>query len=193
MYRSLGYVSFMLQFIFIPSIYNSYSLLLCVLNFIFFFFFIFSSLLVRADWHSTIVHFTVKFGIQYVSFTPVDLIHLFHHFTPYLGNQIQKHAFSIHFLGFVLWYLYLCSITGSYGPLNWFASAWFIFMLVLLYYNYSGPLPVSEDGYTYVRTYLDFYTKFVDFFPPKNKSALGVTKCMSFIHTQIIIIAPNFM
>ncbi|CAB3989986.1 Gypsy retrotransposon integrase 1 [Paramuricea clavata] len=38
----------------------------------------------------------------------------------------------------------------------------------------SGPLPTTTAGYTYVLTFTDYYTKFVDFYPLKDKTAGGV-------------------
>ncbi|KAK3876437.1 hypothetical protein Pcinc_018768 [Petrolisthes cinctipes] len=55
--------------------------------------------------------------------------------------------------------------------------------LELLGVDLIGPLPVSDEGFRYACTFVDFYTKFVDFFPLKDKSAFGVSKCiLSFIH-----------
>ncbi|KAK3877466.1 hypothetical protein Pcinc_017793 [Petrolisthes cinctipes] len=47
----------------------------------------------------------------------------------------------------------------------------------------TRPLPVSDEGYRYACSFVDFYTKFVDFFPLRDKTACGVSKCIrSFIH-----------
>ncbi|CAB3999210.1 Gypsy retrotransposon integrase 1 [Paramuricea clavata] len=40
------------------------------------------------------------------------------------------------------------------------------------------PLPTTPEGWKYVCTFIDYYTKFVDFYPIKNKSAECVAKCI---------------
>jgi hypothetical protein len=44
--------------------------------------------------------------------------------------------------------------------------------LFVLYF--TGPLPTTTAGYKYVLTFTDYYTKFVDFYPLKDKTAGGV-------------------
>ncbi|XP_038053160.1 uncharacterized protein LOC119725702 [Patiria miniata] len=44
--------------------------------------------------------------------------------------------------------------------------------------NFIGPLPVSNEGCKFVLAFTDYYTKFVDFFPLKTKSNVGVTWCI---------------
>ena len=58
-----------------------------------------------------------------------------------------------------------------------------MYVLLAALLNYPGALPVSEDGYRYVCTSVDFYTKFVDLFPLRDKAACGVSRCIqSFVH-----------
>jgi hypothetical protein len=47
----------------------------------------------------------------------------------------------------------------------------FTFSFVLYF---TGPLPTTTAGYKYVLTFTDYYTKFVDFYPLKDKTAGGV-------------------
>ena len=52
---------------------------------------------------------------------------------------------------------------------------------------YTGPLDKTEEGFLYVCTFVDFFTKFAEFFPLKDKSASGVAKCIrSFVNRYII-------
>ena len=50
------------------------------------------------------------------------------------------------------------------------------------FFSFQGPLSTTESGYKYVLTFTDYYTKFVDFYPLKEKGALGVA-CS--IHTYV--------
>ena len=51
--------------------------------------------------------------------------------------------------------------------------------LALKYLSFlKGPLPTTEEGYKYVCTFTDYFTKFVDFYPLRAKSADGVAKCI---------------
>ena len=42
----------------------------------------------------------------------------------------------------------------------------------------AGPLPTTQEGYKYILTFTDYYTKFVEFFPMKSKEASGVASCI---------------
>ena len=48
---------------------------------------------------------------------------------------------------------------------------------------YLGPLKDTAEDYKYVCTFVDYFTKFPQFFPLKNKFACGIAQCIrSFIH-----------
>ena len=48
-----------------------------------------------------------------------------------------------------------------------------------LYFIFSlGPLPTTPDGWKYVCTFTDYFTKFVDFYAIKSKSAEREAKCI---------------
>jgi hypothetical protein len=41
-----------------------------------------------------------------------------------------------------------------------------------------GPLPTTLEGFKYVLTFTDYFTKFVDFFPLKEKAAAEIARCI---------------
>ncbi len=41
-----------------------------------------------------------------------------------------------------------------------------------------GPLPTTQEGFKYVLTFTDHFTKFVEFFPLKTKEASGISACI---------------
>jgi hypothetical protein len=45
-------------------------------------------------------------------------------------------------------------------------------------FYFQGPLPTTDAGYKYVLTFTDYYTKFVDFYPLKEKAAAGIARCI---------------
>ena len=47
-------------------------------------------------------------------------------------------------------------------------------MLLLL--SLLGPLPTTDVGFMYILTFTDYYTKFVDFYSLKDKTANGVVQ-----------------
>ena len=47
-------------------------------------------------------------------------------------------------------------------------------MLLLL--SLLGPLPTTDAGFMYILTFTDYYTKFVDFYSLKDKTANGVVQ-----------------
>ena len=53
-----------------------------------------------------------------------------------------------------------------------------LFMLLLFMYIilFTGPLKTTEKSNKYVLTFTDYFTKFVEFFPLKSKSADGVAR-----------------
>lgn len=46
----------------------------------------------------------------------------------------------------------------------------------ILFLIFLGPLPTTDNGYKYVLTFTDYYTKFVDFYPLKEKAAAGIAQ-----------------
>ena len=46
----------------------------------------------------------------------------------------------------------------------------------MVIFHFQGPLPTTDAGHKYVLTITDYYTKFVDFYPLKEKAAIGVAR-----------------
>ena len=59
-----------------------------------------------------------------------------------------------------------------------------IYSLYLLFC--LGPLPTTPDGCKYVCTFTDYFTKFIDFYAIKSKSAECVAKCIKNIYMQVL-------
>ena len=68
----------------------------------------------------------------------------------------------------LLEYTYLASVTVTELTFNYH----FCILAAL------GPLPTTVQGWKYVCTFTDYYTKFVDFYPIRSKSAECVAKCI---------------